>query len=118
MKEIAITNNNLPKVVIIGAGFAGMNLVKVLQKKPVQIILLDQNNYHQFQPLLYQVAIGGLEPDSVVSPVRKLFKSCSQNFRMDRTCYPDHLGAFREAGRGESDGPGKIESHAGRWRCN
>jgi NADH:ubiquinone reductase (H+-translocating) len=83
MKEIAITKNNLPRVVIIGAGFAGMNLVKVLQKKSVQIILLDQNNYHQFQPLLYQVAIGGLEPDSVVSPVRKLFKSCSNMiFRM------------------------------------
>ena len=83
MRDIAITNTNLPRVVIIGAGFAGMNLVKVLQKKSVQIVLLDQNNYHQFQPLLYQVAIGGLEPDSVVSPVRKMFKSCSNMiFRM------------------------------------
>ena len=83
MKEIAITNNNLPRVVIIGAGFAGLNLVKALQYKPVQLILLDQNNHHQFQPLLYQVAIGGLEPDSVVSPVRKLFKSCiNMIFRM------------------------------------
>ncbi len=83
MKEIAITKNNLPRVVIIGAGFAGLNLVKTLQHKPVQMILLDQNNHHQFQPLLYQVAIGGLEPDSVVSPVRKLFKSCiNMIFRM------------------------------------
>ena len=83
MKEIAITNNTLPKVVIIGAGFAGLHLVKTLEKKPVQLVLLDQNNHHQFQPLLYQVAIGGLEPDSVVSPVRKLFKSCSNMiFRM------------------------------------
>lgn len=83
MNEIAITNNNLPRVVIIGAGFAGLNLVKALQHKPVQLILLDQNNHHQFQPLLYQVAIGGLEPDSVVSPVRKLYKSCiNMIFRM------------------------------------
>ncbi|MGC9343565.1 MAG: NAD(P)/FAD-dependent oxidoreductase [Bacteroidales bacterium] len=83
MKEIAITNNSLPRIVIIGAGFAGLNLVKALEKKPVQLILLDQNNHHQFQPLLYQVAIGGLEPDSVVSPVRKLFKSCiNMIFRM------------------------------------
>jgi len=83
MKEIAITKNNLPRVVIIGAGFAGLNLVKALEHKPVQIILIDQNNHHQFQPLLYQVAISGLEPDSVVSPVRKLFKSCNNMiFRM------------------------------------
>mgnify|MGYP006283678255 FL=1 len=83
MKEIAKTNNSLPRVVIIGAGFAGLNLVKALERKAVQLILLDQNNHHQFQPLLYQVAIGGLEPDSVVSPVRKLFKSCiNMIFRM------------------------------------
>ncbi len=83
MREIATTNNSLPRVVIIGAGFAGLNLVKALEKKPVQMILLDQNNHHQFQPLLYQVAIGGLEPDAVVSPVRKLFKSCNNMiFRM------------------------------------
>jgi NADH dehydrogenase len=83
MNEIAITKNNLPRVVVIGAGFAGLNLVKTLEHNPVQVILIDQNNHHQFQPLLYQVAISGLEPDSVVSPVRKLFKSCNNMiFRM------------------------------------
>ncbi len=76
MQEIAIVKNDLPRVVIIGAGFAGINLIKTLQHNPVQMILLDQHNHHQFQPLLYQVAISGLEPDSVVTPVRKLFKSC------------------------------------------
>ncbi len=76
MKEIANISSDLPRVVIIGAGFAGINLVKSLQLKPVQMILLDQHNHHQFQPLLYQVAISGLEPDSVVTPIRKLFKSC------------------------------------------
>jgi NADH dehydrogenase len=76
MKEIANISSDFPRVVIIGAGFAGINLIKTLQYKPVQMILLDQNNHHQFQPLLYQVAISGLEPDSVVTPIRKLFKSC------------------------------------------
>ncbi len=76
MQEIAVRNNDLPRVVIIGAGFAGINLIKTLQNKPVQMILLDQHNHHQFQPLLYQVAISGLEPDAVVTPIRKLFKSC------------------------------------------
>ncbi len=75
-KHFCIPENNYPKVVVIGAGFAGINFIKKLNDKPVQVILIDQNNFHQFQPLLYQVAISGLEPDSVVSPIRKLFKSC------------------------------------------
>lgn len=76
-KHFCLPKNDYPKIVVIGAGFAGINLIKKLDGKPVQIILIDQNNFHQFQPLLYQVAISGLEPDSVVSPVRKLFKSCA-----------------------------------------
>ena len=75
-KHFCIPQNDFPKIVVIGAGFAGINFIKKLKDKPVQVILIDQNNYHQFQPLLYQVAISGLEPDSVVSPIRKLFKSC------------------------------------------
>lgn len=83
MKEIAVATTSLPRVVIIGAGFAGLQLVKTLKNEPVQIILLDQNNHHQFQPLLYQVAIGGLETDAVVAPIRKLCKSCiNMKFRM------------------------------------
>lgn len=75
-KHFCLPKNNFPKIVVIGAGFAGINFIKKLKNKPVQVILIDQNNYHQFQPLLYQVAISGLEPDSVVTPIRKLFKSC------------------------------------------
>jgi NADH dehydrogenase len=75
-KHFCVPENNYPKIVVIGAGFAGINFIKKLKERPVQVILIDQNNYHQFQPLLYQVAISGLEPDSVVSPIRKLFKSC------------------------------------------
>lgn len=75
-RHFCIPMNNYPKIVVIGAGFAGINFIKKLENKPVQIILIDEKNFHQFQPLLYQVAICGLEPDSVVSPIRKLFKSC------------------------------------------
>ncbi|PJA08873.1 MAG: FAD-dependent oxidoreductase [Flavobacteriales bacterium CG_4_10_14_0_2_um_filter_32_8] len=75
-KHFCIPQNNLPIIVVIGAGFAGINFIKKLDNQPVQLVLLDQNNFHQFQPLLYQVAISGLEPDAVVSPVRKLFKTC------------------------------------------
>lgn len=89
-KPLCIPETDDPKIVVIGAGFAGTNLIKKLQKQKVQIILIDQNNYHQFQPLLYQVAISGLEPDSIVSPYRKLFKS-SDNFiyRMAKVAYVD-----------------------------
>lgn len=82
--------NDYPKIVVIGAGFAGINFIKNLKGKPVQLILVDRHNYHQFQPLLYQVAISGLEPDSVVSPIRKLFKSCGNMiYRMADVEYID-----------------------------
>jgi NADH dehydrogenase len=66
---------NLPRVLIIGGGFAGVTLAKSLRKLPVQVVMLDRNNYHTFQPLLYQVATGGLEPDSIAYPLRKMFGS-------------------------------------------
>ena len=63
-----------PKIVVIGAGFGGLELVKALRKQPFQIMLLDKNNYHNFQPLMYQVATGGLEPGSIAYPVRRIFR--------------------------------------------
>lgn len=71
---VCLPSTQLPRVVVIGAGFAGIHLIKKLRNQPVQVVLLDKNNFHQFQPLLYQVAIAGLEPDSIVSPIRKLFQ--------------------------------------------
>ncbi len=62
-----------PRVVIIGCGFAGLKLAKELRKDPVQVVVIDRNNYHNFQPLLYQVATGALEPDSIAYPIRKIF---------------------------------------------
>ena len=73
-KDVYIPESKHPRVVIIGAGFAGIYLAKALKNKPFQIVLLDKNNFHQFQPLFYQVATSGLEPDSIVFPVRKIFR--------------------------------------------
>ncbi len=66
--------SNVPRVVIVGGGFAGVSLVRKLANKEVQVVLLDKHNYHTFQPLLYQVSTGGLEPDSIAYPIRKILK--------------------------------------------
>jgi NADH dehydrogenase len=63
------------RIVIIGAGFAGLRLAKKLVNSGYQIVLIDKNNYHQFQPLFYQVASSGLEPSSILFPLRKIFQS-------------------------------------------
>ena len=69
-----IPRSNFPRVVIIGGGFAGISLAKKLANRDVQVVLLDRHNYHTFQPLLYQVSTGGLEPDSIAYPIRKILK--------------------------------------------
>jgi NADH:ubiquinone reductase (H+-translocating) len=63
----------MPRVVIIGGGFAGLNLAKKLKNKPVEVLMLDKHNYHTFQPLLYQVAMGAIEADSIGFPLRRIF---------------------------------------------
>ncbi|MFT4832919.1 MAG: NADH dehydrogenase, partial [Psychroserpens sp.] len=72
--DMNISRTSYPRIVIIGGGFAGVSLAKKLSKKEVQVILLDKHNYHTFQPLLYQVSTGGLEPDSIAYPIRKILK--------------------------------------------
>jgi len=67
-----IPRSSFPRIVIIGGGFAGISLAKKLRNKKVQVVLLDKHNYHNFQPLMYQVATGGLEPDSIAYPIRKI----------------------------------------------
>ncbi|WP_339840983.1 NAD(P)/FAD-dependent oxidoreductase [uncultured Maribacter sp.] len=69
--EICLQDTKLPRVVVIGGGFAGLALVEKLKNKEVQVVLFDKNNFHQFQPLFYQVATSALEPDSIVFPFRK-----------------------------------------------
>jgi len=68
-----------PRIVIVGCGFAGLRLAKDLRDAPVQVVVIDRNNYHNFQPLLYQVATGALEADSIAYPIRKIFAG-QQNF--------------------------------------
>lgn len=107
MSEFGIKNGD--KVVIIGGGFAGLQLARNLMKADLKILLVDKQNHHQFQPLFYQVASGRLEPSSISFPFRKIFqKSKNVDFRMadiiginpiekkimttyDRTITYDHL---------------------------
>jgi len=70
-------------VVIVGAGFGGLRAARALRRAPVQVVLLDRNNYHLFQPLLYQVATAGLEPDQIAKPVRAILRGQKNfDFRM------------------------------------
>ena len=78
--KINIVESNLERIVIVGGGFAGLMLAKKLAKANYQIVLLDKNNYHQFQPLFYQVATAGLEPSSIAFPLRKFFQGNSNVF--------------------------------------
>ncbi|RMG78221.1 MAG: NAD(P)/FAD-dependent oxidoreductase, partial [Bacteroidetes bacterium] len=73
--QINIPESDQKRVVIIGGGFAGLTLARELAKLPVQLVLIDKHNYHQFQPLFYQVAMAGLEPSSIVFPLRKTFQN-------------------------------------------
>ncbi|WP_185868387.1 NAD(P)/FAD-dependent oxidoreductase [Blattabacterium cuenoti] len=70
---------NLKRVIIIGAGFSGLQIAKKLRRDKYQVILIDKNNYHTFQPLLYQVATAGLEPDSIAHSIRNIVKN-TKNF--------------------------------------
>ena len=60
------------RIVIVGGGFAGLQLLNHLKNSPYQVVLIDQNNYHQFPPLIYQIATAGLNPSSISFPFRKL----------------------------------------------
>ena len=81
--SLNIPESNLPRLVIIGGGFAGLSIIKNIDRKEFQVILLDKNNYHTFQPLLYQVATSGLEVGSIAYPLRKYIKHFNEViFRM------------------------------------
>lgn len=68
------------KVIIVGGGFGGLELARSLKNSPFEILLIDRHNYHTFQPLLYQVSTAGLEPESVATAFRDIFKR-QKNFR-------------------------------------
>jgi NADH:ubiquinone reductase (H+-translocating) len=68
------SSNALPKVVIIGAGFAGLQAAKELADEPVEVTIVDRQNHHLFQPLLYQVATAALNPSDIAIPIRSIFR--------------------------------------------
>lgn len=72
--DLKIPSTGQKRIVIIGGGFGGIEIAKRLKNQNVQIVLLDKHNYHCFQPLLYQVATGGLEPGSIAYPLRKFMQ--------------------------------------------
>jgi NADH dehydrogenase len=67
-------NTSRPRVVVVGAGFGGLYAAKALAGKPVDVLVIDRNNYHTFAPLLYQVATSGLEPEEIAAPVRSIIR--------------------------------------------
>src|SRR5437773_10104757 len=73
----------IPTVVIVGAGFGGLRVARALRRAPLQVVLVDRNNYHIFQPLLYQVATAGLEPEEIAKPARAIMRGQKNfDFRM------------------------------------
>ena len=77
---IDIPNNKQSRVVIVGGGFGGIQLAKTLKNKDVQVVIVDQNNFHTFQPLLYQVATSVLESEAIAYPIRKIFNRAKNVF--------------------------------------
>jgi NADH dehydrogenase len=91
------------RVVIIGAGFGGLKVAQQLRDTDYQVVLIDKNNYHQFQPLFYQVATSGLEPSSICFPLRKIFQKKRNIFirvaevrevHPDRNCVSTSIGSI------------------------
>ncbi|HEX4574357.1 MAG TPA: NAD(P)/FAD-dependent oxidoreductase, partial [Gemmatimonadales bacterium] len=64
----------MPTVVVVGAGFGGLRAARRLRRAPVRVVMVDRHNYHLFQPLLYQVATAGLEPEQIAKPVRAILR--------------------------------------------
>ena len=92
--SINIARNNKKRIVIVGGGFGGLQLANKLKGSDYQVVLVDKNNYHQFLPLIYQVATAGMEPSSIAFPFRNVYKNRKKNFyfRMAeaRAIIPEH----------------------------
>jgi NADH:quinone reductase (non-electrogenic) len=99
-----IPNSDNPRVIIIGGGFAGIQFAKGLKNANYQVVMFDRNNYHTFQPLLYQVATAGLEPDSIAGALRPLFENQKDfYFRMARVTEVDVTNKLVKTLVGEID---------------
>src|SRR5204863_4309128 len=73
-RRLTMLGMAVPRVVILGGGFGGLNAAKALRKAPVHVVLVDRRNHHLFQPLLYQVATAALNPSDIAYPIRSVVK--------------------------------------------
>ncbi len=78
--QLNIPDSQQKRILIAGGGFAGLKLANRLSKTNFQVVLIDKNNFHQFQPLFYQVATAGLEPSAISFPLRKIFQHTKNVF--------------------------------------
>lgn len=104
--SLNIEKGDKKRVVIVGGGFGGLKVANRLRKSGFQIVLIDKNNYHQFPPLIYQVASAGMEPSSISFPFRKLFsRRRDVYFRMAelRAIFPEHHLIQTSIGKVEYD---------------
>lgn len=91
-----------PRVVVVGTGHAGMEVVHGLRRAPVDVLLVDRNNYHKFQPLLYQVATSGLSPSDITQATRHIFAGQENfSFRMARVEGVDFDGRMVHIAEGD-----------------
>ena len=95
-----------PRVVIVGAGFGGLWAARELKREPVDVLVIDKNNYHTFYPLLYQVAAAEIGPTSIAYPVRSILRGTDERFRMAEV-----VGVDLEARRLSTD-TGPVEYDA------
>jgi NADH dehydrogenase len=90
---MATVNNRRQRVVIVGAGFSGLTFARSLNNTEYDVFLIDRHNYHQFQPLMYQVATARLEPSSISFPLRKVFQhSHNVTIRIAEVTHVDVVG--------------------------
>jgi len=79
-----------PRVIILGAGFAGLNAAKTLGSSDVDVTIIDRNNYHTFHPLLYQVALAVLNPGDIAQPIRSILSNHNNvEVLMEEACQID-----------------------------
>ncbi|MBD1425985.1 NAD(P)/FAD-dependent oxidoreductase [Sphingobacterium arenae] len=98
------SERSFPRVIIIGGGFGGIEIARRLKDKEVEVLLIDRNNFHTFQPLMYQVATGTLAADAISFPIRKMFKSQHNfRFRMADVTEIDHTEKIVKTSVGDYD---------------
>ncbi len=98
-----------PRVIIIGAGFGGLRAAKALANKPVDVQVIDRNNYHTFLPLLYQAATAGLEPEEIAAPVRGItHRAHNINFELGEVT---HIDPEQRCVRVTTDGRERVENY-------